>query len=96
MRHDSRHHRLGHYFDLPPRWGWIAWLVVVFGVIGVTIALWPNPLPLMIEICVVAAALIIMAVLVYGFDLLVFRATQPRPEDLPTLHDDDHAALPKK
>ncbi len=97
MHHIPKHHRWGHYFDLPPRWGWVAWVMLIISVVSliVTVALWPNPVALLVEMGVVVATLLALAMVIYEFDWLVFKTTQPRREDLtapPT--DDDH--LPTK
>lgn len=98
MRRIPGSHRWGHYFDLPPRWGWIAWAVLITSVAAfiVTVILWPNPVALLIEICVAAAALIALAAVIYEFDWLVFRATQPRREDLTAPPTDTYHTSSKK
>ena len=40
MRQNPKRRRLGHYFDLPPRWRWVFWPVVAFSGGGTVLALW--------------------------------------------------------
>lgn len=82
MSQHHGHHRLGHYFDLPPRWRWIFWPVVAFSGGGTVLALWLEEKAIAVAECAPLAALPGMAVLLYWFNHLVFKATQPRREDL--------------
>jgi len=77
MTHNRNRHRLGHYFDLPPRWRWVAWPVWVLGGVAVAIGLWLEGL----EACLPLAILLAMGVLLCAFDYLCFRAARARPED---------------
>lgn len=75
-------HRLGHYFDLPPRWCWVAWGGLALGALGTFLTLgaqarwpgWGEWVPLV--------ALLTMGAWLYWFDCRLFEATHPRPEDL--------------
>jgi len=82
MSRNPKSRRLGHYFDLPPRWRWIFWPVVAASGGGTAIALWLEEEAITAAECVPLAALPGMAALLYWFNHLVFKATQPRREDL--------------
>ena len=73
--------RLGHYFDLPPRWRWLAWPALAFSG-GAAVALWLEEETIAIAECAPVAALPGLAALLYWFNHLVFKATKPRREDL--------------
>ncbi|MEK7278495.1 MAG: hypothetical protein AAB427_14180 [Chloroflexota bacterium] len=82
MNQNPKHHRLGHYFDLPPRWRWIFWPVIAVSGGGTALALWLEEEAVAAAECAPLAALPGMAALLYWFNHLVFKATQPRREDL--------------
>jgi len=82
MTHNRNRHRPGHYFDLPPRWRWVFWPVVAFSGGGTVLALWLEEEAVTVAECAPLAALPGMAALLYWFNHLVFKATQPRREDL--------------
>jgi hypothetical protein len=82
MTHNRNRHRLGHYFDLPPRWRWIFWPVVAVSGSGTAIALWLEEEAVTVAACAPLAALPGMAALLCWFNHLVFKATRPRQEDL--------------
>jgi len=86
VSHVPKPHRPGHYFDLPPRWAGGAWVLIALGAAGAGIALWleGNAAVIICDVCLIVAALIGMAALLCGFDLLIFRAAKPRPEDSST------------
>ncbi|MGQ0605081.1 MAG: hypothetical protein ACT4QE_25670 [Anaerolineales bacterium] len=81
MKRNPRSPRLGHYFDLPPRWRWVFWLIVAFSGGGTVLALWLEAEAIAVAECAPLAALPGMAALLYWFNHLVFKATQPRRED---------------
>ena len=82
MRQNPKRRRLGHYFDLPPRWRWVFWPVVALGGGGTALTLWLEEETIAVADCLPLAALPGMAALLYWFNHLVFKATQPRREDL--------------
>jgi len=82
MNPNPKRRRLGHYFDLPPRWRWVFWPVSAASGGGTVIALWLEEKAIAVAECAPLAALPGMAVLLYWFNQLVFKATQPRREDL--------------
>ena len=82
MAHNRNRRRLGHYFDLPPRWRWIFWPVIAVSGGGTALALWLEEEAIAAAECAPLAALPGMAALLYWFNHLVFKATQPRREDL--------------
>lgn len=82
MRPNPKRRRLGHYFDLPPRWRWVFWPVVALSGAGTVLALWLEEKAIAAADCAPLAALFGMAALLYWFNHLVFKATQPRREDL--------------
>ncbi len=82
MKHNPRSRRLGHYFDLPPRWRWVFWPVVVASGSGTALTLWLEEEAVTVAECAPLAALPGLAGLLYWFNHLVFKATQPRREDL--------------
>ena len=82
MSRNPKSRRLGHYFDLPPRWRWVFWPVVAASGGGTALALWLEEEAITAAECVPLAALPGMAALLYWFNHLVFKATQPRREDL--------------
>jgi hypothetical protein len=82
MTHHRNRRRLGHYFDLSPRWRWIFWPVIAVSGGGTAIALWLEEEAIAVAECAPLAALPGMAALLYWFNHLVFKATQPRREDL--------------
>ena len=82
MRQNPKHHRLGHYFDLPPRWRWLFWPVVAVSGSGTVLALWLEEEAIVVADCAPLAALPGMAALLYWFNHLVFTATKPRQEGL--------------
>ena len=82
MRQNPRRHRLGHYFDLPPRWRWMFWLLLALSGAGVGLALWLDVQAIAVAECLPLVALPGMAALLYWFNHLVFRRAQPRREDL--------------
>ena len=82
MSRNQKSHRLGHYFDLPPRWRWVLWPVVAASGGGTALALWLEEEAIVVAECAPLAALPGMAALLYWFNHLVFKATQPRREDL--------------
>ena len=75
--------RLGHSFDLPPRWAWIAWLVIALGgsVIAI-VALWLGKEDVAGTVCAPLVALLGMAVLLYWLNHLAFKTAEPRSDDL--------------
>ena len=81
MNQNPKSHRPGHYFDLPPRWRWIFWPVIAVSGGGTAIALWLEEETIAIAECAPLAALPGMAALLYWFNHLVFKASQPRRED---------------
>ena len=82
MRQGPKHRRLGHYFDLPPRWEWIAWLVLALGGSGIAIAvLWLGEEGVLGTVCAVLAVLLSMGALLCWLNHLCFKAAGPRPED---------------
>ena len=98
MRHVPKHRRPGHYFDLPPRWALIAWILIALGAAGTGVALWleEEATAVIRDVCIIVAVLIGMAALLCGFDVLAFRATKPRPEDLSAPPADGHHARTRK
>jgi len=82
MNRSPRPRRLGHHFDLPPRWRWVFWPVVAFSGGGTVLALWLEEKAIAVAECAPLAALPGMAALLYWFNHLIFKATQPRREDL--------------
>ena len=82
MSRNPKSRRLGHYFDLPPRWRWVFWPVVALGGGGTALTLWLEEETIAVADCLPLAALPGMAALLYWFNHLVFKATQPRREDL--------------
>ena len=81
MRQNPKRRRLGHYFDLPPRWRWVFWPVVALSGAGIGLALWLEERAIAVAECLPLVALPGMAALLYWFNHLVFKATQPRRED---------------
>ena len=82
MRQNPNPHRPGHYFDLPPRWRWVFWPIIVVSGVGTAVALWLDEEAIAVADCAPFAALPGMAALLYWFNHLVFKATQPRREAL--------------
>ena len=82
MNQNPKSHRPGHYFDLPPRWRWVFWPVIAASGGGTALALWLKEEAIVVAECVPLAVLPGMAALLYWFNHLVFKATQPRREDL--------------
>ena len=82
MHQNPKRHRPGHYFDLPARWRWVFWPVVAFSGGGTVLALWLEEKAIAVAECAPLAALPGMTALLYWFNHLVFKATQPRREDL--------------
>lgn len=82
MSRNPKRRRLGHYFDLPPRWRWVFWPVVALSGAGVGLALWLEEQAIAVAECLPLVALPGMAALLYWFNHLVFKATWPRREDL--------------
>jgi hypothetical protein len=91
MAQKPNHHRIGHPFDIPPRWLWIRWPVIIINGGGIAVAIWREEV-LLIE-CAPLAILPILVVPLYLFNHLVFNATRPRREDLPV--KDNHQTTPK-
>jgi Ca2+-transporting ATPase len=83
MPENPKQHRLGHPFDLPPRWHWLVWSLVALTGGGLALAVWDEGLTA--TDCVPFAALPGMAALLYGLNQLIFRMTKPRPADLAAL-----------
>jgi len=92
MSKRPKNHRLGHYFDLPPRSRWFFWPVVAFSGGGMALALWLEEEAVTVAECAPLAALPGMAALLYWFNHLIFKATRPRREDLSdkTISQDKH------
>ncbi len=82
MSQNPNRRRLGHYFDLPPRWRWVFWPVVAFSGGGTVLALWLEEKAIAVADCAPLAALFGMGAWLYWFNHLVFKATRPRREDL--------------
>lgn len=83
MAGNRNRRRLGHYFDLPPRWRWLFWPVITASGGGAAFALWLEGEAVAVAECAPLAALPGMAALLYWFNQLVFKATRWRQEDLP-------------
>ena len=76
-------HRLGHPFDLPPRWQWIAWLVMALGGSGIAIAiLWLGQEDVLGTVCAALVALLGMGALLCWLNHLAFKTAEPRSDDL--------------
>jgi len=82
MRPDSERPRLGHYFDLPPRWRWVFWLVLALSAAGAALGLWWGDAALTVTACVPLIGLPVTAAWLYWFSQLVFKATELRRGDL--------------
>ena len=82
MSRNPKSRRPGHYFDLPPRWRWVFWPVVAASGGATALTLWLEEEAIAVAECVPLAALPGMAALLYWFNHCVFKATQPRQEDL--------------
>lgn len=82
MTHNRNRRRLGHPFDLPTRWRWLAWLALALSGGAAAVALWLKGETIAIAECAPVVALPGMAALLYWFNHLVFKATKPRREDL--------------
>ncbi len=84
MSRNSKH-RLGHYLDLPPRWRWLIWPTLAAGGGGAAFALWLEEETAAANGSYAAIlALPGMAAIIYWLNQIVFKATQPREEDLKT------------
>jgi len=85
--------RLGHYFDLPPRWEWIAWLALALGGSGIAIAvLWIREHDVLATVCAPLAVLVGTVAFLCWLSHLGFKAAEPRPEDssVPPTDDNSH------
>ena len=84
MNQNPKSHRPGHYFDLPSRWRWVFWSIITLSGGGAALTLWLEEEPIAVarDACAPLAALSGIAALLYWFNHLVFKATQPRREDL--------------
>lgn len=74
--------RYGPPFPLPPRLRWVAGPVIVLSGAGTAVALWLEEDGIALSECAPLVVLPALAALLYGFNLLVFKATRPRREDL--------------
>ncbi|OGO66841.1 MAG: hypothetical protein A2Z49_03425 [Chloroflexi bacterium RBG_19FT_COMBO_56_12] len=90
MSRISKKHRLGHPFDLPPRWRWFLWPVIVLSGGGTVVSLWLEEGTAAMAECAPVAALPGLAALLYWFNHCVFKAAVPRPEELSASHTDKH------
>ena len=95
MPKNSKQYRLGHPFDLPPRWRWIFWPINTLSGSGIALTLWLQEEAITLVDCAPIAAIPGLAALLYWFNHHVFKAATPRPEDLarPSTH---HNSLDKK
>lgn len=82
MAQDRNRHRIGHPFNLPPRWRWLFWPVIAFSGGGTAISLWMEEEAIAVVDCLPIAALPGLAAIIYWFNHCVFKATRPRPKDL--------------
>ena len=76
--------RYGPPFRLPRRLQWLTWPVLALSGGGTAVALWLEEDSIALAECAPLAALPALAALLYGFNLLVFKATRPRRKDLET------------
>ena len=90
MSRISKKHRCGHPFDLPPRWRWLLWPVIVLSGVGTVVSLWLEEGTAAVVECAPVAALPVLAALLYWFNHRVFKAAMPRPEDLSAPPTDKH------
>jgi hypothetical protein len=74
--------RLGRYFLLPPRWRWLVWPALALGAGGLAVAFWLHVEVLAVASCLPIAALPVLALLLYWFDLKLFKDAQALPKDL--------------
>jgi hypothetical protein len=84
MAQDSKNHRSGHLFRLPPRWRLILWPVVTLSGGGSVAALWMQEEAILLVDCAPIAAIPGLAALLYWFNHQLFKASMPRPDDLKT------------
>lgn len=84
MSQDSKNHRLGHPFRLPPRWRWIFWPVATLSGGGSAAALWMQEEAILLVDCASIAAIPGLAALLYWFNHSVFKAAMPSLDDLKT------------
>lgn len=83
MRQKPERRPLGHYLDIPSRWRWLAWpTALVSG--GTTLALvWEQEaIALAPAMCAPLAAIPGLVALIYWFNSLIFKATQPSARDI--------------
>ena len=76
----SNSRRLGHPFDIPPRWLWIRWPAIIVSGGGTAVAVWGEEAHL-IE-CAPLAILPILVIPLFLLNHLVFNETRLRREDL--------------
>jgi hypothetical protein len=84
MTHNRTRRRLGHPFDLPTRWRWLVWPALALSGAAAAVALWleEGAITVARDACAPLAILSGMAVLLFWFNHLVFKAAKPRREDL--------------
>mgnify|MGYP000200466528 CR=1 FL=1 len=87
----GRNHRLGHPFDIPARWLWIRWPVIIVSGGSTAVAIWGEEM-LLIE-CAPLAFFPLLAGPLYLVNHLIFEATKLRWEDLSA--KDSHHTTPK-